>query len=181
MSRKIGQNSELSEFLKFLFLLVCLLILMPEVSYSQVNRLNLMQTSPVLEAENKVWLGTPAGLYQYDTESDSYKRFVIPVDNSNQNIRHLYYNDEWLWCILDSSLAALHIRLNEWLVFNEENGLPSSVVNGLDFTDDYVWAASENGAARFDLLLKSGRYLINLTAFRKVQLKISWWMMKTCG
>jgi len=28
------------------------------------------------------------------------------------------------------------------------------VVNGLDFTDDYVWAATEKGAARFDLLIE---------------------------
>ena len=144
----------LNEFAKFLFLLFGLLILIPEASYSEINRLNICQTYPVLEAENKVWIGTPTGLYQYDSEGDSYKRFVIPVENPIQNIRHLYYNEEWLWCILDSSLAALHIRLNEWLVYDEENGLPSSVVNGLDFTDDYVWAATDNGAARFDLLIE---------------------------
>lgn len=131
-----------------------MIAVLPQTSWSNTGRLNIHEKYPVLEAENKVWLGTPDGLYQYDSEADSYKRFVIPVKSVNQNIRHLYYNDEWLWCILDSSLAAMHIRLNEWLVFNEKNGLPSSVVNGLDFTDDYIWAATENGAARYDLLIE---------------------------
>jgi len=128
--------------------------LLPVTSTAEINRLNIHRSYPVLEAENKVWIGTPGGLYQYDSESDSYKRFVIPIQSTVQNIKQLYYNDEWLWCVLDSSLAALHIRLNEWLVFNEDSGLPSSVVNGLDFQDDYVWAATDKGATRFDLLIE---------------------------
>jgi len=94
MNIKLKQFNGLSELAKFLFLLFGLLALIPETSFSQVNRLNLNQIYPVLEAENKVWIGTPTGLYQYDSESDSYKRFVIPVENAIQNVRHLYYNDE---------------------------------------------------------------------------------------
>lgn len=118
------------------------------------GRLNLYGRYPVLEAENKLWIGTPSGLYQYSAEEDAYKRFVLPIESQDQQIRYLSYNDEWLWCLLDSTIAALHIRLNEWLVFDADDGLPSNIVNGLDYTDDYVWIGTEEGMSRYDLLVE---------------------------
>ena len=84
-------------------------------SYSA--EINLPFQYPVLEAENRVWIGTPAGLYQYNPDDDSFKRTSPPTERQIPEIKQLYYHDEWLWCVLDSGLAALHIRLNEWLFF----------------------------------------------------------------
>jgi len=118
------------------------------------GRLNLNGIYPVLEAENKIWIGTPSGLYQYSSDEDSYKHYILPIAGQSQQIHYMYYFDEWIWCVLDSNLAALHIRLNEWLVFNKENGLPSNSVNGIDFSEDYVWISTNKGAARYDLLIE---------------------------
>jgi len=65
------------------------------------QRVNINKDYQVLEAENKVWLATPNGLFQYNSTNDSYKRFIVP-ENSNQAIRIMKYNDEWLWCVMDS-------------------------------------------------------------------------------
>ncbi|MCD4683225.1 MAG: hypothetical protein K8R86_08085 [Bacteroidales bacterium] len=140
--------------LKASLLILVFLQFYPHKLNAANGRLNLYGKYPVLEAENKVWIGTPSGLYQYSSEEDAYKRFVLPIESQNQEIRYLSYNDEWLWCILDSTLAAFHIRLNEWLVFDMEDGLPSNLVNGLDFTEDYVWIGTEDGMSRYDLLIE---------------------------
>jgi len=109
---------------------------------------------PVVEAENRVWIGMPGGLYQYNPGDDTFKRITLPVTGRVPEVRDLLYSDEWLWCILDQGLAALHIRLNEWLYFDTADGLPSGRVTGLDFHEDYVWVSTDNGAARYDLFIE---------------------------
>lgn len=135
-----------------LTLVACLLLAGGVVA--QPVRVNLSKTFPVLQVGNSLWLGTPAGLYQYNSSDDSYKRFPIPGKTINPEIRQLFYYKEWLWCVLDTGLAALQVRLNDWIVFDSTNGLPSNTITGIDFQDDYVWASTPNGIARFDLLIE---------------------------
>lgn len=146
------------------FLLLNCLILIPLVALvitalpgpasAELRRLNINHEYPVLEAENRVWIGMPGGLYQYNSEDDTYKRFTLPVEGRVPEVRDLYYSDEWLWCVLDSGLAALHVRLSEWLYFDVAEGLPSGTVRGLDFLGDYVYIATDNGMARYDLFIE---------------------------
>ena len=139
----------------FWILLVALAVsLIPGKSEAELRRLNLSRAYPVVEAENHVYIGTPNGFYQYNAADDAYKRFVVPGAGPNSAVRELYYSDEWLWCILDDGLAALHIRLNEWLYFDAESGLPSNAINGLSFQEDYVWVATDRWAARYDLFIE---------------------------
>ncbi|MEK7251155.1 MAG: hypothetical protein AAB209_12115, partial [Bacteroidota bacterium] len=130
------------------------MVFIPLLSFGQIRKLNLEQAFPVLQADNHIWIGTPSGLYQYSPSDDSYKKFVIPTKYQTQNVKQLFAHRDWLWCVLDTGLAALQIRLNDWLFFDARNGLPASIVNNIDFIDDYVWAATDNGVARFDLLIE---------------------------
>jgi hypothetical protein len=116
--------------------------------------INLHRRYPVIEAENQVWVGTPHGLYRYNPDDDSFKRASPSRNGVAPAVRQLHYGDEWLWCILDHGLAALHIRLNEWLFFDVTSGLPSNAVNGLALQDDTVWIATDSGVARYDLLIE---------------------------
>jgi len=118
------------------------------------QRININHHYPVIMAENRLWFGTPDGLFQYNSDDNSFKRFNISSKNTTSDLKQLYYNDEILWCVTDSSLTALHIRLNEKLIYNTSSGLPSNIVNGLALQEDYVWIATDNGAARFDLLIE---------------------------
>lgn len=140
-------------FFQIIFLSLFIYLFLINNTFAQ-DRLNLNRNYPVLEAENKVWIGTENGLYQYNADDDSYKLYTLPIDGYIPKIHHLYYNDEWLWCVLDSGLAALHIRLNDWLIYNSQNGLPSNKINTLAFEEDYVWASTDKGAARYDLLIE---------------------------
>jgi hypothetical protein len=121
--------------------------------FSQATQLNLKKEFPLLKIGNDVWIGTPGGLYQYKSMDDSYKLYSIPGKEGNE-IRYLYYDNEWLWCVLDTGMAVLQTRLNQWMVFDKESGLPSNKINGIAFDGDYVWAATDNGAARFDRLIE---------------------------
>jgi len=121
--------------------------------FPQATQLNLKKEFPLLKTGNDVWIGTPGGLYQYKSMDDSYKLYTIPGKEGNE-IRYLYYDNEWLWCILDTGLAVLQTRLNQWMVFDKQSGLPSDRINGIAFTGDYVWTATDNGAARFDRLIE---------------------------
>jgi hypothetical protein len=131
-----------------------LCVFLPLPTFAQITRINLPQSFPVLQTGNQLWIGTPSGLYQYNQSDDSYKRFAPPNARSDFHVRYLYAYKEWLWCVMDSGLAALQIRLNDWLVFDSTNGLPSPDITGIDFQEDYVWISTRNGAARFDLLIE---------------------------
>jgi len=133
---------------------VLILLLLPAPLSAAGARLNLSREFPVVETENRIWVVTPDGLFQYNPDDDSFRRFPLPVEGRSPRIEQLRYADEWLWCVLDSGLAALHVRLNEWLFFDAANGLPADGVNGLDFQDSHVWIATGKGIARFDMLIE---------------------------
>jgi hypothetical protein len=137
-----------------ILLAVLAVLILPGSLLAATETLNLDRQYPVLEAENNVWIGTPAGLLRFSPEDETFKRFTLPAGTETPGIKELRYSDEWLWCILDRGLAALHIRLNEWLFFDQAAGLPSDKVSGLDFHEDYVWVGTAGGAARFDLLIE---------------------------
>jgi hypothetical protein len=121
---------------------------------ADILSVNLERSYPVVEAENSVWIGTPAGLLQYNPEDDTFRGVNLPEEVTGSPVRDLRYKDEWLWCLPERGLAALHIRLNEWLFFDASSGLPSDTLTGIAFEDDYVWVSTAMGAARFDLLIE---------------------------
>ncbi len=129
-------------------------ILLISQSPAQIRNIHLDQSFPVIQTASQIWIGTPAGLYQYSQSDDSFKRFALPGGRPGARVRFLYVYREWLWCVLDSGVAALQIRLNDWLFFNAKSGLPSDVVTGLDFLGDYVWVSTPKGMARFDMLIE---------------------------
>jgi ligand-binding sensor domain-containing protein len=136
-----------------LYRIILIFFLHQTITWSQPVQVNLKKEYPILKVGNDVWIGTPNGLYQYNTNYDSYKLFVIPGKEESQ-IRYMYYNNEWLWCVLDSGLAVLQVRLNQWMVFDRNSGLPSNFINNVAFQGNYVWLATDNGAARYDLLIE---------------------------
>ena len=134
---------------------ICLLSLTGAAHcYGDILAINLERSYPVIEAENSIWIGTADGLLQYNPEDDTFRRVSLPEEVAGSRVRDLRYKDEWLWCLPEKGLAALHIRLNEWLFFDASSGLPSDSVSGIAFEDDYVWVSTAGGAARFDLLIE---------------------------
>ncbi len=145
----ISKNS----ILKILSLIALLLLITGNVN-SQIKRVGIQQEYPVIQAETQIWIGTPSGLLQFNPDDNSFKRYALPVLHQNRDVKQMYYHQEWLWCVLDTGLIALHVRLNDCLYFDAKNGLPSPVVTNLDFEGDYIWASTNNGLARFDLLME---------------------------
>ena len=138
----------------YLIQLLALLLICVNSLPAEISKINIRRQYPKLRTENKLWFGHPSGLYQYQPDDDAFKKFSIPLIQPQKAITQLFYNDEWLWCVLDVGLAALHTRLNTWYYFDSTNGLPSNSINGLAFEEDYLWVATNQGAARFDLLIE---------------------------
>jgi hypothetical protein len=159
--------------LKFLpikyFLLLLLLLSLP--AYSQITRLNLEKKYPVLLNEDMIWIGTPNGLYQYDYDDNVFKKYSLPQKQNNENIKQIFKYQDYLWCVLEKGLAALHLKLNEWLVFDSTNGLPSNDITAIDFLGDYVWVSTKNGAARFDLLIEQWEKYDNSKGLTQANIK----------
>jgi hypothetical protein len=139
--------------LRAILLIAFLFMLRDSRLFSQATQLNLKKEFPILQTGSDIWIGTPGGLYQYKSADDSYKMYSIP-GKEGMAIRYLYFDSEWLWCILDTGLAVLQTRINQWMVYDKMSGLPSGKINAIAFDGDYVWAATDNGAARFDRLIE---------------------------
>jgi len=107
-----------------------------------------------LVVEDKLWIGTPRGLYQYHPDEDTWAIYGTHNGLPSNDIQILQYDGEFLWVVTPDGVAAGDIRLNKWLIYTKENGLPANTVFSLDFQEDYVWAGTDRGAARFDKLIQ---------------------------
>jgi hypothetical protein len=188
MLLKVQINQLVNNFKKTLDIglyLIIIIIIIPGKLYGQ--RVNINHRYPVISTENLLWFGTPDGLIQYDPGDDSFKRVSIASERKKTYIKLLYYDDGILWCGTDSSLAALYVRLNEWLVYDTSTRLPSNMVNGIALTEDYVWVATDNGGARFDLLIEEweiyddNRGISDSLAYDIIALKDKLWFVHGKG
>lgn len=131
-----------------------LFFLSTSIVFSQVEKYWPKGQFPHLVVDNKLWIGTPRGLYQYLPDDDTWAIYGQHNGLPSQNIEMLQYDGELLWVVTPEGLAAGDIRLNKWLIYNQNNGLPTNKVNSIAFQEDYVWVATNRGAARFDKLIQ---------------------------
>jgi hypothetical protein len=109
---------------------------------------------PSLTADESLWIGTPAGLYRYQYDEDTWA--VVGSHNGlpSDDVRLLMWDGEWLWAGTPDGVAAGDVQLNKWLAYGPGNGLPGANVTALAAETDYVWVGTDRGAARFDKLIQ---------------------------
>ncbi|MCE5250398.1 hypothetical protein LLG96_09275 [bacterium] len=109
---------------------------------------------PVLVVEDKLWIGTPSGLYQYHADEDTWTVYGIHSGMPSGDVSILMWDGDYLWAATEKGLAYGDIKLNRWMAFTAENGLPGGNILSIARQGDYVWIGTDHGAARFDRLIE---------------------------
>lgn len=109
---------------------------------------------PYIYFDQKLWIGTPSGLYLYHADEDAFSVFGTHNGLSANDIRILQYDGEFLIVVTSKGVDFGDIKLNKWLNYSSSNGLPGDSIYNVAFQDDYIWVATDKGAARFDKLIQ---------------------------
>ena len=118
-----------------------------------------------VSANGFIWCAAGGGLYQYDVEEETWSR-VVSIE---KEISEVKYWDDRLWAGGDG-LYNGNPDLGDWLYNDETTGFPGPEYHSLNFGEEYYWAASDSGAARYDPILEEweiiaggGRSFVDLT------------------
>jgi len=137
------------------FSLIFLLIyLLPALLHAQNRQYWLKREFPHLIVEEKLWIGTPKGLYQYHDEDDTWTFYGEHSGLPSNDIRILLWDGEFLWAATTGGIAYGDIKLNKWLMYTFDNGLSGTTIHTIADQEDYVWVGTDKGAARFDKLIQ---------------------------
>ncbi|TKJ39127.1 hypothetical protein CEE37_11960 [candidate division LCP-89 bacterium B3_LCP] len=112
----------------------------------------------MITTESTIWLATPAGLFQYNAEGETYQRYNFPEINVFSPFE-IVADEDQLWAISDSVAAYINLQISGNYTFSRMDGLPPGRLTCMASQGDYVWVGSDSGAARFDLLIEQWEYL----------------------
>lgn len=138
----------------FIRLTCCLFLAAFSSLFAQNTKSWLKREFPHLVVENKLWIGTPNGLYQYHPEEDTWTIYGKHNGLPANEVNILLWDGELLWATTPAGVAAGDIKLNKWLIYTAQNGLPSNTIFSVAAREDYVWVGTDSGAARFDKLIQ---------------------------
>ncbi|MBC8278094.1 MAG: hypothetical protein H8E46_07675 [FCB group bacterium] len=118
-----------------------------------------------VSAGGYIWCSAGGGLYQYDVEEETWSR----VGSIKKEITEVKFWEDRLWAGGDG-LYNGNPDLGDWLYNDESTGFPGPEYRALNFGEEYYWAASDSGAARYDPILEEweviaggGRSFVDLT------------------
>ncbi|MDP2981931.1 MAG: hypothetical protein Q8O92_01205 [Candidatus Latescibacter sp.] len=109
---------------------------------------------PHLVVDDKLWIGTHQGLYQYHSSEDTWAVYGEHSGLPSNDIRLLLWDGEFLWAATAKGLSYGDLRLNKWVTFTAGSGPPSETILSLASGGNYVWAGTDRGAARFDKIIQ---------------------------
>lgn len=115
-------------------------------------------TCIIEESPGVFWIGTRyAGLYYYNSNSQSVKRYVAGIDSislRSNSISAVYIdnlNNLWIGTT-DSGLFRFSSETESFRAYNINHGLPHLDIRGiLEDEAGYIWLATFFGVSRFDL------------------------------
>jgi hypothetical protein len=122
--------------------------------YSQISKQWVKREFKHIIIEEKLWIGTPNGLYQYHPDEDTWTVYGTHTGLPANDIKQILWDGEFLIVATSKGVAFGDINLNKWLNYNTENGLPSNNVLSLAYQEDYIWIGTDKGAARYDKLIQ---------------------------
>ncbi len=106
------------------------------------------------DCNNDIWFGTKRGLHLYNRKKDNFIWFQHSVENSktlsNDNVVSINNDNEGnLWIGTYNGLNRYVPETQSFIRFNEKEGLPDNVINGI-LPDDSgnLWISTNKGLAR---------------------------------
>ncbi|MBK9098789.1 MAG: response regulator [bacterium] len=119
---------------------------------SQIYNLSVSESRP-----NIFWVGTPEGLTEYNSDSDSFRRIDIPNPDRLQFgagastvIEEKVGNENILWIDTYSGLVRMNLTSGESLRFIHDENDPNTIIDNqinkiLKDRSGVLWLATENG------------------------------------
>ncbi len=110
-----------------------------------------------IDGNGDLWLGTFGGLGKFNIENEKFEYFISSKDGesglSNDLIVKIQEDkDHNLWLgTFGGGLNKYNPVSGEIKVFNENNGLPSNIIQSMEIdSKGYIWVSTMKGLARFD-------------------------------
>lgn len=117
------------------------------------NNINVLFT----DSNKDVWFGTKRGLHLYNREEDNFKVYQCKASDlnslSDDNVIAINQDSQGkLWIGTYNGLNRLDKESQMLTRYNEKDGLPDNVINGILFDDEgYIWLSTNKGLAKVSI------------------------------
>ena len=105
--------------------------------------------SLIAETGDRFLILTPSVLYRFSPEAESW---TITTDSDGlpgNNLRSLSLTDDQIW-VSGDGVSVSDIRFDDWQCYGPGEGCPGSLCCEVDSDQDYAYAGTDAGAARYD-------------------------------
>lgn len=105
------------------------------------------------DSRNRLWAGTPAGLFYGDLDATGPHKLVPYPAPGNMNVIS-FYEDDWanIWVgTFGQGLFVLPAKGGKWISFSELNGLSNNSILGIEGNAQKVWLATLGGVTEFEI------------------------------
>lgn len=126
------------------------------LSYSEIYNF-----SGSLNNKNIIWVGTPNGLNEFNSEANSFKRIELPNPYSIQFgggassvIEEIVDDERILWIDTYGGLVRMNLTTGDLYRFTEDENNPNSIISNqinkiIKDRSGVLWLATENGISYF--------------------------------
>jgi hypothetical protein len=104
------------------------------------------------ESENRLLVLTGGSLYRFQPDSEGWTLTTQADGLPNPPLRGLSIAEEDIW-IFGDGVSFSDARFDDWQRYGSGEGYPGRVVSDVDSDEDYAYAGTDQGAARFDLYI----------------------------
>jgi methyl-accepting chemotaxis protein/ligand-binding sensor domain-containing protein len=114
------------------------------------NNINVLFT----DVDNNIWFGTKRGLHLYNREEDNFKVYQYSASDlnslSDDNVIAINQDNEGkLWVGTYNGLNKFDKDSQSFTRYNEKDGLPDNVINGILFdAGGHIWISTNKGLAK---------------------------------
>ena len=99
--------------------------------------------------EDRVLIRTSAAMYRFHPESESWMTLTSENGLPETPLTNLCLTSDELW-LTGTGAAVSDPKFDNWQLYSPGEGFPGRLIFSIESDDDYSYAATDAGAARFD-------------------------------
>ncbi len=99
--------------------------------------------------EDRILIRTSAAMYRFHPESESWMTLTSENGLPKTPLTNLCLTSDELW-LTGTGAAVSDPKFDDWQLYSPGEGFPGKLIFNIESDDDYSYAATDAGAARFD-------------------------------